>query len=161
MGELRISGTTFESNHVPEGDDGAIGAGGIVVIDNSHFRDNQAQSGGGAINSSAHLTITNSLFERNQGGMGGAIYSSAHLFISGSTFSNNGSVELGNMGGALGIDSSPSGPVIIESSNFLSNTGVLGGAIYSSRATLNIRGQSMIAGNSAKTAVRSMPNIAR
>lgn len=81
---------------------GALRVSGNVVVTGSQFISNSAITSGGAINVTGDITITNSYFERNQ------------------STSNSGT------GGAL----SASARVILNDTQFISNTAGKGGAIY-------------------------------
>ncbi|MHC4878149.1 MAG: beta strand repeat-containing protein [Planctomycetota bacterium] len=119
---------------------GAILNHGTLTVDQSVFRDNQANHGG-AIFNSGDLTVTASTFEDNLAINGGAINkdNSASLHVAQSTFEGNRSepvitdpqnfVTSGGAGGAIWAP----GGATISSSTFVENSaGTGGGALNTS-----------------------------
>ncbi|MEE1156674.1 MAG: hypothetical protein U0K80_04595, partial [Methanobrevibacter sp.] len=93
---IDVINTTFVSNHlsskVPNHKSygGAIGAKGIVFVENSRFSNNVAGDLGGAIFSYSNVIIKNSSFSKNSANVGGAVYvDSSTAVISTSTFADN------------------------------------------------------------------------
>jgi uncharacterized repeat protein (TIGR01451 family) len=112
---LTIANVTFANNVCDAaGNDvggGAIYAlGGILNISNSVFTGNRAGNGGALGQIQARFTIADSVFTGN---------------------STNAHVAAGGNGGAIYIDGSNLGPLVIQRSTFTSNTAAnLGGAIH-------------------------------
>ena len=114
MGSLSVAHSVFSHNSAPAGVPGDGGAGlhslgGTVLIQDSHFRFNRSDRGGGILLSDADATIERTLFSFNGGDLGVAVL--VDLFgtavIRNSTFSGNdsdGSV-LAVMEGTLRLDS--------------------------------------------------------
>jgi len=129
---IHVINTTFVSNHlsskVPNHKSygGAIGAKGIVFVENSRFSNNVAGDLGGAIFSYSNVIIKNSSFSKNSANVGGAVYvDSSTAVISTSTFADN--TAKSGEGGAI----YSSKWTHIENSTFLRNTAdAKGGAIY-------------------------------
>ncbi len=105
---------------------GAIGAKGVVSVENCQFSDNVAVDFGGAIFSYDNVIVKNSSFSKNSAARGGAVYvDSSSAVISTSTFTDN-TAKFGE-GGAI----FSSKWTHIENSTFLRNTAnAKGGAVY-------------------------------
>ena len=163
------------SNSYAGGAGGAIrDVGGTVTLHNSLIKDSVSQNQGGAIAVYSHLniegstfsgnrsesgaagaielgpdsdvTITNSLFERNEATTNGGVFSietGCHgVNISGSTFTDN---QSGNIGGAFFLDSNTS--VNITDSSFISNSGFNASVIYLSTGSTVSFDNVLIQGN--------------
>lgn len=112
---LVIENVTFANNVCGQaGNDVGGGAlyaqGGLVTIRNSAFLANRGGNGGAIGNLQARFTIEDTLFEGN---------------------ATNGHVGQGGNGGAIYIDGSSNGPLVIRRSTFRANTASwIGGAIH-------------------------------
>ena len=132
-GALSVGSSTFDGNSAPTGQGGAIGHfGTVATIEASTFSGNSA-SQGGAIFSTATLTVVNSTFSANAGTSGGgAIFTTAGVAnISFSTFAGN----TAPFGAGVYNDGGGSGTMIVSSSLFAGNPdgncdGVLASAGY-------------------------------
>ena len=112
-GTVTLTRVTFTENSVNVGRGGAIdgGSAATIVIDDSTFTDNHVDGGtslvgGGAIETSGELEVTDSTFEGNEttGGSGGAILLNANgtAVITGSDLVDNRTVgSTGDGGGAI------------------------------------------------------------
>ncbi len=110
-----------------------IASGAEVRIDQSQVADNYARDGG-AIFNWGNLKIVESTLSNNLASdSGGAIknHGSAKLAVTVSTFKNN---VAGNKGGAI----FSSGPASVESSSFVRNAALEGGAIFSDEDELAV-----------------------
>lgn len=98
LGSLVIDHCEFANNHAKDG--GAIYSDGILVIRNSIFAKNSADSGGGAIETKGgKCDIQSSVFENNNAQTGGAIYAGSNgAIITNNLFTKN---EAGKSGGAI------------------------------------------------------------
>ncbi len=125
---------------------GALAALGTTFVDNVRFVAN-VSAGGGAVLSTAALTISRSYFDRNStsgGGYGGAIVAdSGTLTIDASTFVRNDAGN-GNGGAIANFGATTS----ITNSTFTRNTAVNGGAIIHYGSTLSLT-HCTIVGNTA------------
>jgi predicted outer membrane repeat protein len=107
-------------------------ASGYTIINNSVFKNNQAQQGGAvSINSDSRQTITNSKFINNTAtNRAGAVFNDGILYITKCTFDQN---TAGNQGGVL-YSQDHSDRIFVTESNFTNNkvTGnkSYGGVIY-------------------------------
>ena len=121
FGELIISESVFSDNSAESG--GAILNGGELSISDSTFSDNSAEAGG-AVHNVGELSISDSVFSGNSTEYGGAIVNwRGTVAISDSTFSGN-STEYG--GGAI---NNSDGELNIINSSFSDNSAESGGAI--------------------------------
>ena len=124
---------------------------GMVLVNDSTFRGNQAQDGGGAIGNmlsvpttTGSFTIRRSLFVDNSSlASGGAVTNEAGVMvIENSTFARNTS----NQGG--GVYSTSTAHTTIQFSTFSGNRADTGGAIYRPLTGLVQLGTSIVAGSS-------------
>jgi hypothetical protein len=125
----------------------AINGGGIangygdVAIDGTTFTSNQAYYGAALWSHTGMNTLLSASLRGNQTtGFGGALYSvSSGLILSNCQLTAN---TAGSYGGALYVSPTVSPPSSIEivNSSVVSNFGLMGGAIYSSHAFLDIDG---------------------
>jgi len=146
--------TLQEGDPINQG--GAIYANGgtELIINEVDFLNNEAFSAGtflngGAIFSYGAVTINDSTFTNNNGGVGGAIHAAGSILtIEGSTFTGNGSFNTnGNSQGGAAIYSSAI--TTITDTDFTSNiSATYGGAVYGD-STLTIDGGTF-EGNSAQ-----------
>ena len=156
---LTIRNLTLKNGKAYEG--GAIYAlFSDVVIENSTFTDNRADTEGGAVAAyNAGLTVTGSSFSGNRAEDGGAIYSQSanSTTISGSSFIDNrvsGTNQLSGFGGAINLSG---GTLTISKSTFGSNRANYGGAVFgSSTGTIHVYNSTFysntaVAQNSAPT----------
>ncbi|MFO0690034.1 MAG: choice-of-anchor Q domain-containing protein [Myxococcota bacterium] len=141
----------------------AFGSGGAIyndsasqlTVQDSTFRSNVAQAGGGAIQNLGHVDVTTSLFELNSAGLdGGAIQNNggdaridrstlsvnaatngAGIELNGGTFRVRRSTLIGN--GAFGQGGgirNVSGTLTVENATFVGNEANTGGGIYTEDA---------------------------
>lgn len=157
--EVLIRNCIFENNSSQLAG-GAIGnLNGILVIENSVFRNNECiDCSGGALHSdlsSAEVTIRDSLFRDNigggplAGGRGGAI-----LQKDGGTTTIENTDFFGNEAGQGGAISNEAGPfdsrMIISGATLQDNHGAQsGGAIFNNLSSLEIHGSEISGGNEA------------
>ena len=136
---LVIVGTTFKENRADRG--GAIYAPSRsgLEIEDSVFTNNYAGNNGGAVMSSNHVQVSNSLFEGNDsnGPYGGALYiynyrNTTRSTITSSSFINNGDDTMADDGGAL---FKYDGDMLISNSLFQGNKATQnGGGIFISNS---------------------------
>jgi Bacterial Ig-like domain (group 3) len=146
-----ISGLTVEDG-TTAGTGGGVYNQGNLSVSNTIFFGNTANDGGGIGNNGGALTVTDSTFSHNGGGIayrtgnGGGIYISAGtVTISGSTFiwnTETGIYDATNDGGGIYISS---GSLTVSGSTFTRNdVGYLGngdgGGIYISSGTVTVSG---------------------
>jgi hypothetical protein len=128
---------------------GGINNSGTMTVTNSTFSGNSASFGyGGAIGNSGTLTVTNSTFSGNSGYIAGGIGNLGTLTVTNSTFSGN--TATAGVGGGIGSDYSGTATVINSSISGNSALGSGGGGIASAgyAGTLTVI-DSTISGNSA------------
>lgn len=135
-GILILNNTTFKNNK-GNGGAGAIGNAGTLTVYDSNFINNTASSSAsaGAIWNYGEnvLIINNSTFTNNTAdGDGGAIISKKSVTITNSTFTNNNAYK----GGAIMM--SNEGILEIHNSIFINNTASHGGAIYTTNPSNKI-----------------------
>ncbi|WP_182870108.1 lipase family protein [Rhodopirellula sp. JC639] len=135
---LVVAGTQFienVTNSISASNGGAIYAGGGLSVSSSVFVKNEAEKGG-AIYSVAESTVQDSRFEFNRADVGGAVYAAASLAVSETDFFDNESVA-GIFGGGGAIHGS--GAVEVFGGTFSGNTTTqgLGGAIWAERVDLD------------------------
>ena len=131
-GNLILENTTFNYNHA-NSTGGAIFNDGNLNITGSTFNYNHANSTGGAIFNDGNLTINNSTFTNNTADHGGgAICNGGNLNINNSTFTNN---TADHGGGAI---ANYEGDLTINNSTFNQNTAEMGGAIDNINGNLTI-----------------------
>ena len=117
--------------------------------------DGRADSGGGGINNSGTVTVSNSTFSGNNASgtfsSSGGIYNSGTVTVTNSTFSSNSATSFGYGGGNGGGGINNSGTLTVSNSTFSSNnaSGTFSncGGIYNS-GTVTVT-NSTFAGNSA------------
>ena len=166
------------ANGAVAGDGGSIFNSGTTLIERSTLRNNQTDvlHSGGAIVSYGTLTITDSLFEDNQGGAGGAVYprwTGSRTTVVNSTFRRNKTIStVSGWGGAFllwdgapldiqdsvietnaadfggGIYNFPGSVITMTRTAVRANTAQYGAGIYNERAQLNIR-ESILSENQA------------
>ena len=152
--QLTLLNLTLSGGQV-DFDGGSIYNLGTVVADNSSFTDNHTtiNYSGGFIVNYGTLTVTNSLIEGNSGGGGGAVYprwSGSYTYIADSIVRDNHAIsdQWGWGGGLLTWDGAN---VTIEDTQFISNTALMGGAIFNTaNSNLSLDGV-LIKGNQADT----------
>ena len=129
---------------------GAIDNEGSLAINNSTLTGNSAGGSGGAVFSNGPLSLDGSNFVSNVAvGHGGAIASTGPISATDSTFSDN-SAGLGFHGGAINLDTDPSRPISVFSSDtFTANTAGDGGAIAAGTNSPVLVTNSTVTGNSA------------
>ncbi len=110
-GQITMTNILFENNQALSGAEGGAlyNAGGNVWIYDSEFRHNNATSNGGAIRNQTVMVISNTLFYSNTANSGGAMITwgnpaVASTTVMSSTFQEN---RANNNGGAIFLGSSP------------------------------------------------------
>jgi predicted outer membrane repeat protein len=156
---LASSGGTLSVENIIFRDGIAVQSGGAIKslspldVLNCEFYDNQAPTSGGAIYSEhGFLTISNSVFKRNQAGSnwyegGGAVFSGSGSDISGSLFVDNYAANSGNAGMSVKTDWDSSTKIV--SSIFIANDE------YSNSAHISILRGSLVAYNNYFTSLNS------
>ena len=143
---VELNNSNFQNNKNSSNPGGAISVGGKFTSDFTKFSGNSASSGG-AIYTFANADITGNLFTTNtatgSSGDGGAIYVSSNTTTIGSTKFVLNSAK--RYGGAIYLryyvsTNSSSALNLNAGTQFLSNKGAAGGAIYADGKTLNITG---------------------
>jgi predicted outer membrane repeat protein len=86
-----ISGLTFANGHVTVGSGGAIATSADLTVNNCRFHKNYASADGGAIYNVGPLTLNNCTFSNNvaDGGFGGATHSFSDTFAHGNVTAIN------------------------------------------------------------------------
>ena len=156
FGRTTITNSTFADNSARDRG-GAIINGGELNVHNTDFTGNSSGEQGGAIfnRTDAKLTVFNSVFEANNSEFGGAIGNNGKLYVKNSEFSGNiaEAYHLAS-GGALfsGVNSYDliSESVIIEDSEFVDNSAILGGAFLNYGSAEALIRNSSFSGNSAE-----------
>ncbi len=161
-------GAVFENNRTEKSNGGAICSIGVLLAENTIFRNNEAYSKGGAVYlsySNSSLTprksvLNNCTFENNTALHGGAVSlytsgstseKSAQLTVSSSTFTGN-RADLRTTGYGGAIYGLYGGKLIIEDTTFGDNYAITeGGAIYLGYETKATVKNSAFTGNSAGT----------
>lgn len=140
-GILSVENSSFIDNHLTNlyyaESGGAIYASNDVVIFNSTFVNNTANSGG-AIHCIGHnITLMDSFFRNNAALLytGGSIVSTADVHVANSVFENN---HAPNYGGAIFTYGEGSGKVQVVNSNFTNNTSNHYAGAISSATGVNI-----------------------
>lgn len=151
-GTLTVSGSNilFDANTAANSG-GAIYAGGATTIDGAEFKNNTVtalEARGGAIYSTANLTITNSLFEANKTtfvsefSRGGALSSTSTASINNSIFKNNYAADYGGAIDSIGVTSILN---IGSNTSFIGNSVIKGGgAILKDHGNLSISGADIV-----------------
>ena len=105
---------------------GAIYSTAKLTLSNCQFLNNKATSNGGAVYSTANLIIEKCKFNGNQANRGGAVYSTGEVEVKGSEFTNNKALK---SGGAIFVKHKST----ISNSLFSGNNALSsGGALYAS-----------------------------
>ncbi len=143
--ELRVSGVTLTGGDTSS-DGGAIRvrSGGLVIADEVHLVNNQAQRGAG-IYSEGSTEVTRSTFSFNQAQMqGGALFAaSGDVFLENSTLSANSA----SSGGGLYVEQGVNASVL--SSTITLNTAAVGAGIET--ASMLTLGNTIVAANSGSS----------
>ncbi|WP_187781891.1 choice-of-anchor Q domain-containing protein [Gimesia chilikensis] len=150
-----IENSHFWENSASSG--GAIASGGRnVLVSGSTFVKNTARLYGGGINdNSLNLTVQNSLFDQNSAdAWGGAIYSNWKLVLQNSTLSGNTALVVG---GGIAFGTTGAEFVIINSTLTGNAAAKIGGGIYSLGSVTSMIRNSIIAGNSAPSIPQALP----
>ena len=96
---LTVATTEFRDNIGSTG--GGVDNLGVVTIDESVFRGNEAFNGGAILNFEGQMTIQDSTITRNSGGQGGGIQTFADLDVERCTIDRNTSEDFG---GGVSVD---------------------------------------------------------
>ena len=150
-----VENSHFWENSASSG--GAIASGGRnVLVSGSTFVKNTARLYGGGINdNSLNLTVQNSLFDQNSAdAWGGAIYSNWKLVLQNSTLSGNTALVVG---GGIAFGTTGAEFVIINSTLTGNAAAKIGGGIYSLGSVTSMIRNSIIAGNSAPSIPQALP----
>ncbi|WP_455645021.1 hypothetical protein [Methanosphaera sp.] len=127
---------------------GAITNYGTLIIENSTFTNNRAETTsrfiGGSITNNGTLSILNSEFSNNFAAYGASINTYGTTNILNSTFSND---YVQTVGGSIYHSR---GSMSVENSQFIKNRATSGGAIYNARGTLIVNNTQFI-NNTAAT----------
>ncbi|MFQ5749807.1 MAG: right-handed parallel beta-helix repeat-containing protein, partial [Planctomycetota bacterium] len=114
LGDPRLTGCRFLGNlataHNFQGMGAALYSNGNPVIQDCLFRDNRANSSGGAVFSIGSPTVDDCRLESNFGGAGGAFSAQGNAVFTNCLFAGNVAVNdiFENSGGAVSCDGSPS-----------------------------------------------------
>ena len=130
--EMVITSTEFKNNQVYN-DGGAvyIKDQAKVLIEDSKFSENSADTGGGAIVCGiANVTIRNTEFNENHGSEGGAVNAGPSTLIEDCNFTGN--TAWGDYGGAIYVCDlgGENANATVKNCNFLNNSAMVGGAIF-------------------------------
>jgi len=119
-----------------------VNTGVTLILRNLRIQNGSSTRGGGGVNSTGTLTVTNCAFSGNAANSGGGIASSGMLTVTNSTFSSNSASDFG--GGIFN-----GGMLTVTHSTFSSNsaTNFYGGGIFNG-GTLTVT-NSTFSGNSA------------
>ena len=143
---LTVTDASFEGNEAEDG--GAFWnmnewGDSVAEFVNCSFTTNTAEQGG-AIWNGETLTVTDSLFSRNEAedGEGGALYTTASATVEDTEFFGNSAL----MGGAI---YQSEGGLELEADSFLINNAIYGGAIYAAGSGATVVSGGEFTGNSA------------
>ena len=131
-GSLTLDGSTFSNNVASNYGGGAVSNFGILAVNNCSFSANSGPTGGAiySVGSAANVTVNDSVFTGNFGGLGGgAIYNSGLLTVTASTFANNSVYTGASTSGAGGAIGNAAGRASISACTFDTNSAGSGGAI--------------------------------
>ena len=147
-GTIEFDGVTVSGNNATKKGGGGINNKNNATLENCVIKDNVAKGKGGGVRSSDDITINNCTFIRNSAAdSGGGIFmDEADLDLEKCTLKNN---YAGQYGGGLAIDDDTTdikGTTVIED-NISYGSG--GGIYVCGGATLNMRGDVRITGNSS------------
>lgn len=134
---LDVTDTEFSENTANNGNGGAIATQQSVVVTNSHFDSNEAETGG-AIFATADVQIGSSLLEMNSAVLGGAVAAGGQVTVEDTSFAGNEATAAG--GGAIQAN----GTIDVTDSRFEANTAALGGALWTPLADVEVAGSEFI-----------------
>jgi hypothetical protein len=140
-----LSGLTVSKGDTNQGG-GGIDNSGVLTVTNCAFSNNSTTAAGGGIENDGTLSITSSTFETNSAEFGGGIENEGTLSVAGSTIESN----TATFGG--GIDNDENGTLTLTSTTFSLNfaTGRGGGIFNSGASPLTVTG-SKFSNNSAQS----------